>query len=246
MALPGITASFGAQKGFTGAPKVTAPKSQQYVASPVVAGLVGALAGGKVKAPKPPAAPKPTAGAAGAPAAPQGPSGLDATYFANTNTNQFKVGNQINALNLKSAADTTALQSALAQLAYQQPRAQLALEQKANDTGSLYSSVYDQNLGNLNYGYLGKEGGLINNDANAQAAINAQIAALMGSIPLYDAGQAAAAASRSSNVAAKNPAVGQPTPAKQLATKIAKAPRTLKAPKLKPGQAAFGPQKGYV
>ena len=175
---------------------------------------------GKLKGPRPMRAPRPPRapgglGAAANPANPAGPgatqaaSPLDSTYFANTAANQFGVNNKINALNLQNSTNSTALQSALAQLAYQQPRAELQLEQKANAGGGLYSSVYGQNLGNLNYQFMGRQGAAIDSFAAKASQIASQIAALRGSEPLYNAQQYALAAQRASLAAQKNPASGE-------------------------------------
>ena len=143
------------------------------------------------------------------PAPAPAPSGLDATYMANTNTNAFNVGNKINALNLKSSADQNALQSTLGQLEYAQPRAQLALEQKENGLGALYSSVANQNQGNLAQQYLMKTNAAeAKYGAPAQDTIAAQIAALQGGIPLYNASQAAASTGRATTAANADQSLG--------------------------------------
>lgn len=172
----------------------------------------------------------PGAGAAGAPAAPAppAPSGLDSTYYTNVANNLFKAQNSITADQQAETANNTALQTALGQLAYAQPRAQLALEQKANVGGGLYSSVYDQNLGNLNNTYLQKEGADTTAAGGKNAALEAKIAALFGSIPLYNTAQASDSAGRAAVLAAANPAAGQ-TPILPPAPAPAPAP-AAKAP----------------
>jgi hypothetical protein len=134
---------------------------------------------------------------------------LDSTYFGNLAANQLKVGGQINTLTATGQNDTTALQSALAALAYQQPRDQLKLEQGANNTGALYSSVYDQNLGNLNNTYLTKQAADTTANSQKQAAINSSIAGLQQGLGTYQLGQYDDAVARATKLAAANPATGQ-------------------------------------
>lgn len=150
------------------------------------------------------------AGGAGG-SAPQQPSPLDATYYANVAANLAKVNSQVDALGLQQNQDQTALQSTLAQLAYQQPRAELALEQRANAAGNLFSSNYGQNLGNLDYGYLGKQGAAQSNFAGQSDTIAGKIAALQQGVPLYDDQQYAAAAARAAAAAAADKALGEQT-----------------------------------
>jgi hypothetical protein len=135
---------------------------------------------------------------------------LDATAAANIAQNQFNVNNKINGLNSQSGADTLALQNALAQLGYQQPRDQLKLEQGANSRGALYSSVYNQNLGDLNKGFLDKQNAATTSNDQQQSSIQSQIQALLGGVPIYNQGQEAAAAQRAIAAAQANPATGQP------------------------------------
>jgi hypothetical protein len=172
-----------------------------FAASPQVTGLAQTPTG---VPPKPPAAP-PAAPPASPPALPP----WDATAAANSAQNRFNVNNKINGLNSQSSADTLALQNALAQLSYQEPRDQLRLEQGANNRGALYSSVYNQNLGDLNKGYVDKQDAATSNNTQQQASIASQIQALLGGEPLYDQGQSAAAAQRAIAAAAANPATGQ-------------------------------------
>lgn len=146
-----------------------------------------------------------------------GASGLDSTYYANTAQNAFNVGNQVNAINLRDAIAGTNLESALGQLAFTQPRDELKLEQGANQRGALYSSVYSQNLGDLNKGYADKQAGLQNAYASQLAQDASQIEALQGGIPLYNDQQAAGSASRASALAARNPASGEQALAQALA-----------------------------
>ena len=165
--------------------------------------------GGGTPAPgSPPAGggtPTPTPGGGGGT---QTPSPLDATYYQNVADNLFKVNSQVNALNLQGSQDTTALQSALAQLAYQQPRSQLALEQGANRNGSLYSSVYDQNLGNLNYQFAGKQGAAENTYGSQMANLASQIAAAQAGIPIYNEGQYQDAVQRQAALDAADKSLG--------------------------------------
>lgn len=195
----------------SGANKIKVPKPLpgQLPGTSHLPGAPSATAAGATAAPgSGAAAPAPGAGGGAATNGSGAPSGLDATYYANVNANNLKVGNEINSLNLKGSGDQTAMQAALAQLQYAQPRADLALEQKANQAGALYSSVYGQNLGNQNYSYLGKEGAAIDRNAQLQDAIAQQIAGLQEGIPAYNEAQAAAAEQRSSALAAKNTALG--------------------------------------
>lgn len=166
-----------------------------------------------------PAVPGSTAPNPGAPAtAPaQAPAPTDSTdprdaqYYQNVADNQFKVNNQINALNLDRSNAQTALQSQLAQLAYQQPRDQLAMEQRANQAGSLYSSVEGQNQGNLAYQFAGRKGADQANEASTLDRLASQIAALQQGVPIYDQGQFLDSISRAAQAAAANPATGQGT-----------------------------------
>jgi hypothetical protein len=110
-------------------------------------------------APAPP--PAPTGGTSGQASAPSVPDYLtavqsDPQYLAQTAENSFKVNQQIGNLQQTLGFDETNLQAALAKLAYQQPRDQLSTEQRANQRGSLYSSVYGQQQGNLAHQYAGE------------------------------------------------------------------------------------------
>lgn len=148
-----------------------------------------------------------------------GPSSpLDATYYANLAANQLKVGNQINGLTAQSQNANTALQAALGQLAYQQPRDQLRVEEAANNRGALYSSVEAQQQGNLLNQYQTKQSGLTSGNAEKQAAIAAQIAALQQGQPLYADQQYDDAVARAIKAAASNPATGQATTASSPST----------------------------
>lgn len=138
-------------------------------------------------------------------------SPLDATYYDNLAANNLKVGNTIAGLNTQIGDLGVGLQSALAQLAYQQPRDQLALEEKANQRGALYSSGYDQQLGDLNNTYLTKQSGLTTTEAQKVGALQAQIAGLQQGVPIYQAQQYDAAVLRAAKLAAANPALGAPS-----------------------------------
>lgn len=217
--LGGLT---GGQTGVGAAPKSAAPVrnapiwggrstyTNQFL-PPVHGGTLGVLQ--KQGSPQQPGATLPQAPASSpvvAPGAPSTPaSPLDSTYYDNLAMNQFKVGNQVNALTAAGQNDTTALQSALGQLAYQQPRDSLKLEQGANRTGGLYSSVYDQNQGNLLNSYQTRQSGLTSANAEKQAAIASQIGGLQQGIPVYDSAQYDAAVGRAAKLAAANPATGQ-------------------------------------
>lgn len=179
-----------------------------------------------------------------------GPSPLDSTYFANVASNQFKVGNQINALNTQGGLADTALQASLGNLAYQEPRDELRAEQAANNRGALYSTVYDQQLGDLVHGYQTKQTALQTSHDNGALQRAAQIAALQGGIPLFNSQQAAAAAVRAANLNAANKALGQstkplvksPPKATPVATAAARlAARIAKGPHAKPNPNAKGP-----
>lgn len=137
-------------------------------------------------------------------------SPLDSTYFDNIAANNFKVGNQINSLTSQGQNLNTNLTNALAQLAYQQPRDNLKLEQNANKAGALYSSVYDQNLGNLNNTYQTKQSGLVDTNAQKQAQLSSEIGGLQQGIPIYNSAQYDDAVARAAKAAATNPASGQP------------------------------------
>lgn len=163
-------------------------------------------------------------------------SPLDATYYANLAANQLKVGNQIAADNAQIGNLGVSLQSALAQLAYQQPRDQLALEQKANARGALYSSGYDQQLGDLNNTYLTKQTGDTADEAQKVGVLQTDISNLQAGIPIYNSQQYAAAVARAAKLAATNPALGAPLPPTPTASAAsAIAPKELKA---RPGQPA--------
>lgn len=135
---------------------------------------------------------------------------LDATALNNIAENQFKANNSINTLTGNIGNLRTNLQAALSQLAYQQPRDQLKLEQGANQRGALYSSAYNQDLGNVNQGYLTKQTGLTTAEGQSEGGIAGQIQAILGGIPLYNRGQATDSANRAIAAAAANPATGQP------------------------------------
>ena len=139
---------------------------------------------------------------------PKGPSPFDAEYYANVANYLFKTNNAINQAQQQEGYDRTALQAALGQLQYQQPRANLALEERANQAGSLYSSAYGQQLGDLNNQFATKGSGLQSATGNKLAQLAQQIASLRGGIPLYENSQAYASALRQAQAAAKNPALG--------------------------------------
>jgi hypothetical protein len=141
------------------------------------------------------------------------PSPLDSTYYGNVGDFLFKTGNEINADHLKQTNLDTALQNAIGQFNYQQPRDSLALEQRANAGGGLYSSVYDQNLGNLTHSYTDRRTAAQTSHDQQYQSLAAAIAALQGSIPLYEQGQADASGQRATLAAENNPALGAPAPA---------------------------------
>ena len=160
--------------------------------------------------PKVPAAPKVPALGAAAPVATPPPPPLDATYYSNTNANEFGVNNKITGLGQQSAASTQALQTALGNLAYQQPRQQLSLEQGANRRGALFSSVYDQQAGDLATQFANQRTQATNADTQRQQSVSQQLGALQAGIPIYNQQQALASALRQIAAVAKNPATGQP------------------------------------
>jgi hypothetical protein len=153
--------------------------------------------------------------------APPGPSPLDSTYFANVANNNFQVGNKVNALNAQSGYAQTDLQNALAQLAYQEPRDQLKAEEAANMRGGLYSTAYNQQLGDLTHNYQSKQTDLTNAYTRKQGAIASEGNALWAGIPIYASGQAAAATVRAANANLANKGLGEPskplTPAQKTA-----------------------------
>jgi hypothetical protein len=162
----------------------------------------------------PGAAPPPGSGGGGPPGAapPSGPP-LDSTYYLNVGQSQFGMNQKINALNQQGGYATEDLQSALAKLSYAQPRAELAQEQAANRQGGLYSSVYNQNLANMNYNYLGQKGGLQQGYDRGVAQRASDVAGLRGGENLYEIGQAYDSTQRATNAAAANPAIGLAPPA---------------------------------
>jgi hypothetical protein len=207
---------------------LAAPQTQTKQSSPQQPGL----------SPSAPAAPAPSP----TPATQSGAgssSPLDSTYFNNLAANQFKVNNQLNQLSATSQNDNTALKSALDQLAYQQPRDSLKLEQGANRAGGLYSSVYDQNLGNLQNSYLTRQSAATQSNAQKQAAIQSQIAGIQGGVPIYNNEQYDAAVGRAIKNAANNPATGQAPAVSSTPTAPAPAPAASVGQQLTPQQIAY-------
>ena len=172
---------------------------------------------GKLSQPQQASTANPPANPAGASAGGAGgaPSDLDSTYYQNVANYLYKTNNSINADQAKIGNDQTALQTALGTLAYQQPRDQLALEQKANAGGGLFSSVYSQNLGNLNQKYLTSQNADTTKYGGDIQALATAIANLQGGLPLYESGQAEASAGRAATLAA-NAAPPAATPAPVL------------------------------
>lgn len=168
-----------------------------------------------------PAAPGTAPGAASG--APGGPY-ADSTALANIGTNTYNVNQQVGGIQLRDAQAAVALQQALAKLAYQQPRDALSLEQNANRGGGLYSSVESLNQGNLAHRYLDANTSAQTGYSNQMQGDAARIAGLQGGIPIYNAGQYAAAAQRGSLAAQKDPSSGEPissgTPTGRLAQSI--------------------------
>lgn len=138
---------------------------------------------------------------------------IDATAASNIATHTFNTNNQINADQAQITNLGTNLANALAALAYQQPRDELGLEQGANARGALYSTAYNQNLGDLIHKYATQQNNLTTTEGQNVGALNAAISALQGSIPLYNNNQYALAAGRLIQQAQNNPATGQPTSA---------------------------------
>lgn len=224
--MAGFSSTVKPAKQFSSTVKPVIPKP----ANPFFAGATNGT-WGPLSAPPPPApprlAPRPGPGAPGAaPGAagqaagtsgtqtPASSSGtpLDATALNNIATNTFKATNSINGLNTNIGNLQTNLASALAALAYQQPRDQLGLEQGANKNGALYSSVYNQNLGNLNHSYATRQSDLTTAEGQQEGGLRAQIAAILGGEPLYNQGQANESGQRAITAAQNNPATGQPVP----------------------------------
>jgi len=183
----------------------------------------------------------PGAAATGTPTAPAPqpapqPSPLDSTYFGNVAANEFKVNNEVNALNQQGAYARNDLQTALQKLAYQQPRDALKLEQGANSRGALYSTGYNQQLGDLENKYGNQQETLNQNYTRAEAAREAKIEGLQGSIPLYQVQQYNDAVGRAALLAQNDKALGEPIPAAPAAA-VAKpaarpvAPAKVAAPK---------------
>lgn len=154
--------------------------------------------------------PKPATSPAAPGAQPSTGDPRDATYYQNVAANQFKVNNEINALNLQGQQANTALQAQLAALDYQQPRSQLALEQRANAAGSLYSSAEGQRQGDLVHQFATQRGSDQTAYDNLASKIAGQISGLEQGVPIYNSGQYLAAAIRAAQAAANNPATGQP------------------------------------
>lgn len=223
--LPGFNALAGAGRGAAkvNVPQAKPPKSLigQALAGhpnwaapkpPTVGGAGSALLGGAQNLTQPQATPQAAGQPAGTSATQTAPtsSPLDAQYYSNVNQNQFNVGQKINSLGLQQTSADTALQQALAQLAYQQPRDQLSLEQGANRNGSLYSTAYTQNQGNLAHSYLTRQTASQTSHDQRTGTIQAAIRGLLAGEPIYNEGQAAESAQRAIAAAAANPATGQP------------------------------------
>lgn len=153
----------------------------------------------------------PPGAAPGQPASSGGPY-VDSTALGNIGQNTYDVNQRIGGIQLRDAQAGVALQQALAKLAYQQPRDALSLEQGANRGGSLYSSVYGQNQGDLQTRYANANTSAQTGYSNQMQGDAAQITGLQGGIPIYNAGQYAAAAQRGSVAAQKDPSTGEPLP----------------------------------
>lgn len=165
-----------------------------------------------------------------APQPPQ-PSPLDAQYNANVAMNTFKVNQSIGSLNQQDTNNSVNLQTALAALAYQQPRDQLTTEQNANRRGALYSSVYNQQAGDLAHKYATQQTADQTGFNQKHGAIQSQIAGLKAGIPIYNQGQAQASAARVAALIAANPATGAP-----LSVPITKPAAVPPGQAAKPGQ----------
>jgi hypothetical protein len=140
------------------------------------------------------------------------PAPWDATAASNSASHLFDVNSKVAGLQQQEGYNNTALQAALGSLAYAEPRAELAAGENANRRGALFSSVYGQQLGDLINQYQGKQQGLTAQNTEKNAALDSQIAALLGGVPLYDAQQSADAGVRLSQQAANNPSVPTSTP----------------------------------
>lgn len=219
-----------------GASALTKPP-KRTATGPGSALLNGARSLTQAPAQAPPVAPQVAPAPAPVPTGTTGTAGtagneLDAAYYNNVAANNVKVGNSINSINLGIGQQQGALQATLNQLVYQQPRDQLALEERANAGGGLYSSVYNQNLGNLNFKYA-------TNQSNAQTKYNnyyntaeGRINALLDAQKAYDSAQALASTGRLAAAAASNPAEAAPPAPPQAPTPASPpAPTATMAPK---------------
>lgn len=135
---------------------------------------------------------------------------LDAQSAANIANYLFKANQSTQNLAQQEANLTTGYQAQQAQLAHQQPLDELRLMTGANARGGLDSSAYGQQLGNLNYSYLGRQGANTANYNAKYGSLASKMADIAAGIPIYEGGQAEAAAGRESALAAKNPASGTP------------------------------------
>ena len=145
---------------------------------------------------------------------PNGPP-LDATALSNIAAHQFGVNQRVNTIANTDVPNLRGnLANAIAALNYQQPRDELGAEQAANRIGALYSSVYAQNLGNLIHAYATKGNDLTTAEGQSEGTLFNEAAGLEGGIPLYNAGQQAAAGQR-----AITQAENAPTPPASTAPK---------------------------
>jgi hypothetical protein len=151
-------------------------------------------------------------------------SPLDSTYFQNVGDYATQTANKVAGLGQQQALAGTNLQNTLDQYGRQLPLDQLAAEIAANRRGALFST----SLGNiaLSPGGAGQQGSALGelgyrylqNTRAAQtaydrlaASIADQITGLGDAQQLYNDQQYQAAADRAALLAAKNPALGQPT-----------------------------------
>lgn len=147
-------------------------------------------------------------GPGGAAAQPPSPF-YDATALANIAQNMFNTNQKIAGLNAQISNAGINYQNQVGQLNYQQPRDQLAMMQGANSRGGLFSSVENQNQGNLVNKYDTARSADLQNFGNTWGSDLAQIADLQGGIRLYNQGQSANAVNRYVAMFGKFPGAGE-------------------------------------
>ncbi len=158
---------------------------------------------------------QPTAAAAYQPAAapppgpvaqtPAAPSPYDAQYFQDLANATFKANEGINQSNLTSANARTNLANAFAQMHFQQGLQTTADQNAENARGGFAQGHLGETLGNLNQGFLDRQGNAQTAFDQGEAGRSAARAALASGLSITQAALAAAAADRASAAAAKNP-----------------------------------------